>query len=226
VAALLLLAGLPRIATAPAREKTTFATLFAGLGFIRGEKAVLGAMWLDLLALLLGSTTAVLPVYARDILHAGPVALGLLRGASAVGAVTVAAVLARHPLRRHGGPLMIAAVAVYAIMICAFAVSHTILVSALALMLMGASDQLSVCVRNTLVQLRTPDAMRGRVSAVSNVFIMTSVNLGDFRAGLMASVLGPVTGVFVGGVSTLILAGLCSSLFPALRRVDFLEERG
>ncbi len=224
IAALVLVMVVPRMAVRRGVEATSLRSIFAGIHFIRSDKAVQGAMWLDLLALLLASTTAVLPVFARDILKSGPLALGLLRAASALGAVATALVLSRYPLRRHGGPLMFAAVAIYAVAICVFAVSGGLILSVCALVLMGASDQLSVFIRNTLVQLRTPDPVRGRVSAVSNVFIMTSVQLGDFRAGAAAAWLGPVQSVLIGGLSALLLTAFCRLLFPALSQIDRLND--
>jgi MFS family permease len=220
--AFLFLAALPQLKRESLREPPSAAALFAGFAYVKSDAVMRGAMVLDLLALLLGSVTALLPVYARDVLQAGPLALGLLRGAQAVGAVAVALLLARVPLRRHGGRLMIVSVAIYAVSTCVFALSRNIAVSLVALVILGASDQLSVNIRNLLVQLRTPDAMRGRISAISNIFILTSVHLGEFRAGALAALLGPVECVLVGGVVTLALAASWPRIFPALWRVDRL----
>ena len=206
------------------REPVTLRAVFGGLRFIRSRPEVLGAISLDLFAVLLGGATAMLPIFATDILRAGPWGLGLLRGAPAAGALLVSVILARHPLRRHAGPRMFAAVAVFGLATVAFGLSRSLPLSVLALAVLGASDVLSVVVRSTLVQLRTPDEMRGRVAAVNLLFIGTSNQLGEFRSGTFAAALDPVAAVVIGGLGTLAVAALWMRLFPALRRLDRLED--
>lgn len=198
--------------------------LGAGFHYIWREKIVLGAISLDLFAVLLGGATALLPVYARDILDIGPVGLGILRSAPAVGAIVVGFWLMSRPVRRNAGLAMFAAVAFFGLFTLVFALSKVVWLSALALALMGGCDMLSVYVRNTLIQLWTPDALRGRVNAVNQLFIGTSNELGAFRAGGAAALIGAVPAVVIGGIGTLAVAGLWARWFPDLRRVQHLDR--
>jgi len=194
-----------------------------GIRFIRSRPEVLGAISLDMFAVLLGGATALLPIYARDILHTGPWGLGLLRSAMAVGALGMALWLARHPLRARAGRRMFAAVAVFGVATIVFGVSRSFALSLVALAVLGASDMVSVVVRQSLMQLRTPDHMRGRVSAVNALFIGTSNELGEFESGVVAAWLGAVAAVVVGGAGTIAIVLLWMRLFPALANVDRLE---
>ena len=205
-----------------AREPVTLAAVFAGVTFICQRKAVLGAVSLDLFAVLLGGATALLPMFAKDILHVGPWGLGLLRGAPAVGALLTSAVLARWPLQRRVGHKLLLAVGVYGLAMVAFGASTSFVLSLLALAVSGAADMVSVVVRQTLVQLETPDAMRGRVSAVNSVFIGASNQLGEFESGVTAAWLGPIGSVVLGGVGTLVVAVVWWRLFPSLAQRDRL----
>ena len=206
-----------------AQEPPTLAALFAGVGFVRRNPAILGTISLDLFAVLLGGATALLPIYARDILHTGPWGLGVLRSAPAVGALFMTAVLARHTLTRRVGIRMFQAVIVFGLATVAFAVSHLIWLSILALIVMGAADTVSVVIRSSLVQLRTPDEMRGRVGAVNFLFINASSQLGEFESGLTAALLGAMPAAALGGVGTVLVALLWMKLFPTLRDVERLE---
>jgi hypothetical protein len=183
---------------------------------------LLAAMGLDLLAVLLGGATALLPVFARDILQVGPAGLGLLRAAPAVGALGCALWLARHPLQRRAGRRLLQAVAVYGCATLGFAVATTMPLALAALVLAGAADMVSVVIRQSLVQLETPDAMRGRVAAVNSVFIGASNQLGEFESGATAAWLGPVGSVLLGGAGTLLAVALWPRLFPALLRRERL----
>jgi MFS family permease len=200
----------------PPKEPVTLRTVLAGVGFIWNRPVVLGAISLDLFAVLLGGATALLPIFARDVLHTGPWGLGLLRGAPAVGALAMSVALTRWPLQRRVGHLMFAAVAVFGLSTLVFAVSKVFVVSLIALWVSGAADMVSVVIRQTLVQLETPNEMRGRVSAVNSIFIGASNQLGEFESGATAALLGPVGSVLLGGVGTLVVAGLWMKLFPAL----------
>lgn len=204
------------------REPVSWASLLAGLLFIRSRPVILGAISLDLFAVLLGGATALLPVYARDILHVGPWGLGLLRSMPAVGAVLVALLLAYRPLSRHIGRRMFQAVAVFGLATIGFGLSTNLLLSLVCLFVMGAADMISVFVRQTLVQLETPDAMRGRVAAVNAVFIGASNELGEFESGVLAALIGTVPTVVVGGVGTILVTLLWARWFPALRDRDRL----
>ncbi len=210
----------------PLREPPSWHSLLAGLRFVAAHKVVLGAVSLDLFAVLLGGATALLPMFAKDILHVGPLGLGLLRGAPALGALAMSVVLTRWPARRRVGPLMLGAVAVYGLATLIFGVSTNFGLSMAALAVTGAADMISVVIRQTLVQLETPDAMRGRVSAVSSLFIGASNQLGEFESGATAALLGPVGSVVLGGVGVLVVAGLWPRLFPALSRRDLLLPGG
>ncbi|HLB96830.1 MAG TPA: MFS transporter, partial [Acetobacteraceae bacterium] len=206
-----------------AKEPPSFAALFAGVGFVRGNPAILGTISLDLFAVLLGGATALLPIYARDILHTGPWGLGVLRGAPAVGALLMTAVLARHAIDRRAGMRMFQAVIVFGLATVVFAVSHLIWLSVLALAILGAADTVSMVIRISLVQLATPDEMRGRVGAVNYLFVNASYQLGEFESGLTAALFGAMPAAALGGVGTVVVALLWMKLFPMLRNVDRLE---
>jgi MFS family permease len=198
--------------------------LFAGIRFIRGRPALLGAISLDMVAVLLGGATALLPIYARDILHTGPWGLGLLRSAPAVGALGVALWLSRRPLRRRVGPLLFGAVALFGVATVAFGLSTSLPMSFAALAVLGGADMISVVIRMSIVQLETPDDMRGRVGAVNSVFIGASNQIGEFESGLLAAWLGPVAAVVLGGIGTIAAALLWMRRFPSLRALDRLED--
>jgi MFS family permease len=202
------------------------AELTAGIRFIWQRPVMLGAISLDLFAVLLGGATALLPIFARDILHTGPEGLGLLRSAPALGAVLVGAVLARQPIARHAGRWLLGAVAVFGLSMIGFALATVFWVAFAALALSGAADMFSVVIRQSLVQLETPDEMRGRVGAVTSVFIGASNQLGEFESGATAALLGPVGSVLLGGIGTLAVVGLWFRLFPALARRDRLVPEG
>jgi MFS family permease len=206
------------------RAPVTMDTLLAGVRFIRAKPVVLGAISLDLFAVLLGGATALLPIYARDILHAGPEGLGLLRGAPAIGALLMSLVLARWTIRSRAGAMLFSCVAVFGLTTIVFGVSHSFWLSMVALFVNGAVDMVSVVVRQTLVQLDTPDEMRGRVSAVNSIFIGASNQLGEFESGATAALFGPVGAVVLGGVGTLVVVGLWMRGFPELRRRKSLTE--
>jgi MFS family permease len=214
-----------RIKTRPQarrREPTTLKTVFAGLHFIWHEKLILGAISLDLFAVLLGGAVALLPVYAREILHTGPWGLGLLRTAPGVGAAVMAVALAHRPLRGRAGPTLLWSVAGFGICTILFGISTSLVLSLFSLIFLGAADMISVIIRATLVQLRTPDEMRGRVMAVDMVFIGTSNELGQFESGLTAQWFGTVPAVLLGGVGTLVVIALWAWRFPELRRAGKL----
>lgn len=206
------------------REKPSLATMLAGVNFIRSKPAILGSISLDLFAVLLGGATALLPIYARDILVTGPWGLGLLRSAPAVGAAATGLLLAHRPLQRNTGRWMFFAVAVFGVATIGFGLSTSLPLSLAFLVVLGAADMVSVFVRLTLVQNDTPDEMRGRVSAVNAVFIGASNELGGFESGALAAAIGAVGSVVVGGVGTLIVAGLWAILFPTLYRRDRLTD--
>jgi len=204
----------------PGREPLSLATFFAGIGFIRRNPIVLGAISLDMFAVLLGGATALLPIYAHDIFQTGPWGLGLLRAAPAVGALAMSIVLSRSPIERGVGRALFATVAAFGVSTIVFAVSTSFWLSMLALVVLGASDMVSVVIRLTLVQLHTPDAMRGRVYAVNSLFVGTSNQLGEFRAGVMAAWLGTVPAVLIGGLGTLAVVMFAIRAFPALYHAD------
>ena len=199
------------------------ATLLAGVTFIRDHPVMLGVITLDLFAVFLGGATALLPIYARDILHIGPWGLGVLRSATAAGALAMALWLGRHPLGGHVGRTMFMAVAVYGLATVVFGASTIVAVSFLALLVMGAADMISVVIRSSIVQLGTPDAMRGRVNAVNTMFIGASNQLGEFESGVTAEWFGTVRAVVLGGVGTLAIVALWMRLFPQLARYDRLH---
>ncbi|MDE3210436.1 MAG: MFS transporter [Pseudomonadota bacterium] len=202
----------------PRREPATLKTLFAGVHFIRRRPDVLGVISLDLFAVLLGGATALLPIFARDILHTGPWGLGLLRAAPAVGALLMSLWLARNSMERRVGPIMFASVAGFGVATLVFALSTTLWLSLAALFALGAFDMVSMVIRGALVQLDTPDGMRGRVSAVNAIFINTSNQLGEFESGLLAALVGAVGSAVIGGIGTLLVVGAWMAMFPALRR--------
>jgi hypothetical protein len=189
----------------------------AGVRYVRENEILLGAISLDLFAVLLGGATALLPVYAHDILHLGPVALGALRAAQAVGAAVTGFGLALRPIESRAGAKMLACVAIFGAATIVFGISRSFPLSLAALFLIGASDMVSVIVRSALVQLETPDAMRGRVSAVNMVFVGASNELGEFESGVTAQLLGVVPSVVLGGVGTLLVVALWAWRFPKLR---------
>ncbi|HEX2761667.1 MAG TPA: MFS transporter [Rhizomicrobium sp.] len=195
-----------------------------GVRFVRSRPVVLGAISLDLFAVLLGGATALLPVYARDILHVGPLGLGFLRSAPAAGAFSMAFFLTRWPIKQKVGPKMFGAVAIFGIATIVFGLSTWFPVSLLALFVLGASDMVSVNIRSSLIQLSTPDAMRGRVSAVAMLFIGASNELGEFESGTTAALMGTVPAVVVGGIGTLLVVGLWMKLFPPLRAVNKFSD--
>jgi MFS family permease len=205
------------------KEPPTFAALFAGVGFVRRNPAILGTISLDLFAVLLGGATALLPIYAHDILQTGPWGLGVLRAAPAVGALLMTAVLARHAITSRVGMRMFQAVIVFGLATIVFALSHLIWLSVLALAIMGAADMVSVVIRISLVQLATPDEMRGRVGAVNYLFINASNQLGQFESGITAALLGAMPAALLGGVGTVAVALLWMKLFPTLRSKERLE---
>ena len=206
-----------------AKEPPTLTSLFAGVSFVRHNPAILGTISLDLFAVLLGGATALLPIYARDILHTGPWGLGVLRGAPALGALIMSGVLARHAITQRAGVRMFQAVIVFGLATVVFAVSRSIGLSILALAVMGAADTVSVVIRIALVQLSAPDEMRGRVGAVNYLFVNASNQLGEFESGLTAAMFGAVPAVILGGVGTIAMALLWMKLFPTLRDVERLE---
>ncbi len=219
----LLIGGISLERPVTAREPPTLSALFAGVGFVRRNPAILGTISLDLFAVLLGGATALLPIYARDILHTGPWGLGVLRAGPAVGALLMTMFLARHAINRRVGMRMFQSVIVFGLATVVFALSHLIWLSLLALALMGASDTVSVVIRLSLVQLATPDAMRGRVGAVNYLFINASNQLGEFESGMTAALFGAVPAAVIGGVGTVLVALLWMKLFPTLRKVERLE---
>ncbi|MEM6160950.1 MFS transporter [Erwinia sp. P6884] len=208
----------------PPRTPATFASVFAGVKFIRNRPDVLGVISLDLFAVLLGGATALLPIFAKDILHTGPWGLGLLRSAPAVGGLLVGFWLSRRSLDRNVGMIMFASVAGFGVATLVFALSRELWLSLLALFMLGGFDMVSMVIRGSLVQLDTPDEMRGRVSAVNSIFINTSNQLGEFESGLLAAWLGAVPAAAVGGIGTLIVVGLWMAWFPGLRRRQRLHH--
>jgi MFS family permease len=206
-------------------ERPSLATIFAGFRYIRSEKIVLGAISLDLFAVLLGGAVALLPVYARDILELGPWGLGLLRAAPGIGAIVVAVWLAGHPIRDHAGIVMFVFVGLFGLFTAIFGISTIPWLSITVLALLGAADMISVYIRETLIQLWTPDRVRGRVNAVNMVFVGASNELGEFRAGSMAALVGTVPAVVFGGIGAIGVAALWAWLFPELRKARRLDGR-
>ena len=215
---------LPHRQQAP--EPVTVVSVLAGVRFVWQHKLLLGGFSLDLFAVLLGGATALLPIYAKDILNVGPWGLGLLRAAPAAGALVMSLVLTRWPLQRRVGRWLMVSVGLFGVSIAVFALSTVFWLSMLALMFSGAFDMVSVVVRQTLVQLETPDAMRGRVSAVNTIFIGASNQLGEFESGATAALMGPVAAALLGGLGTVLVAVLWTKWFPALARRDRMSMSG
>ena len=204
------------------KEPVTLRTVLAGFRFIWEKKLILGSISLDMFAVLLGGAVALLPVYARTILHTGPWGLGMLRSAPGVGAALMAIAVAHHPIRRRAGLTMLLSVAAFGVLTIVFGISHSLILSLVALFLLGASDMVSVIIRATLIQVATPDEMRGRVNAVDMLFIGVSNELGEFESGLTAQWFGTVPAVVLGGVGTLLVIAAWAWLFPELREADQL----
>jgi hypothetical protein len=199
--------------------------ILEGLRYLWRSKLTLGAVTLDLFAVLLGGAVALLPVYARDILKVGALGLGILRGAPSAGAVTMAIVLAHWPLRRRAGAVLLWCVGGFGAFTVVFALSRNVVLSLVSLVLVGACDMVSVILRHTLVQISTPNAMRGRVSAVNMVFIGASNEVGQFESGLTAQWFGTVEAAVFGGIGTIVVVALWAWLFPDLRRVNELQPK-
>jgi len=211
---------------ARSREKMTLASLAAGMRYVRDTKEILAAITLDLFAVLLGGATALLPIFAKDILHVGPEGLGWLRAAPSVGALMVAVLIAHRPPMRRAGPTLLFAVAGFGAATIVFGLSRSFLLSMVMLFLLGGLDGISMIIRSTLVQLRTPDEMRGRVSAVNSVFIDMSNELGGFESGALAALVGPVTAVVAGGVGTIVVVSAVALAWPELRKLETLQPVG
>ena len=203
----------------------TLQTLFAGIHYIRGHRVIFGAISLDLFATLVGGVTALLPIFARDILETGPAGLGLLRAAPAVGAVLASFAVMRVPLTRNVGRVMFACVVVFGLATIVFALSRSVALSLCALVVLGGADMVSVVIRSSLIQLETPDEMRGRVNAVNSMCTNTSNQLGQFESGVTAALFGTVPAVILGGVATIVIAALWMRWFPALYARDALTTR-
>jgi MFS family permease len=197
-------------------------TMLAGFKYVWRAKLLLGSISLDLFAVLLGGATALLPIFATDILHAGPRSLGLLRAMPAVGALAISVLMTKHPIQRNAGKTMLTCVAIFGAATILFGLSHTIWLSAFALLAVGASDMVSVVIRGSILQLGTPAEMRGRVSAVNWLFVGASNEFGEFESGLTAHWWGAVRAVVIGGIGSLLVTGLAATLFPALRNADQL----
>lgn len=204
------------------REDVSLRTVLAGLHYIWTHKIILGSISLDLFAVLLGGSVALLPVYAREILHTGPWGLGMLRAAPGVGALLMAVALAYRPLRNRVGKIMLTCVAAFGVFTIVFGISRSMTMSLIALLLVGATDMVSVVVRGTLVQVATPDAVRGRVNAVDMIFIGASNEFGEFESGVTAAWFGTVPAVIIGGIGTLAVVSLWAWIFPELRNADRL----
>jgi MFS family permease len=209
----------------PKRAPLTFETLFAGVNFVRHNPVVLGAMSLDMFAVIFAGATALLPIFARDIFQVGTWGLGLMRAAPAVGAIVCSFIISRRPFTRHVGVTMYAGVALFGTATILFGLSTSFTLSMAMLMVIGAADMLSVAIRQPMIQLETPDAMRGRVSAVNSLFIGTSNQIGEFRAGVTADLFGTIPSVLIGGIGTLLVVLIWIKVFPALFRMDSFEQR-
>lgn len=211
---------------APPKEPTTWRSLLAGIEFARSRPVVLGAISLDMMAVMLCGVTALLPIFAKDILNVGPFGLGLLRSSPAVGALLMAMVLANRPfVQRHAGTRLFQFVGIYGLATLCFGLSQNLFLSIACLVAAGAADMVSVVIRHTMVQAETADALRGRVAAVNSLFISTSSELGQLRAGVVAGFFGAVPAVVAGGLGAVIVAVLWARLFPALRDRDHLVEQ-
>jgi MFS family permease len=215
--------GTPRV-VARAGPAPGLSGLLAGIGFIRRTPVMLGAISLDLFAVLFGGAVALLPVFARSILHTGPAGLGVLRSAPAVGALVAGVIIARHPLRSNAGRTLLVVVALFGASMVVFGLSRWFAVSIAALAVSGFADMISMNIRSTTVALATPDALRGRVNAVEMVFISASNELGAFESGVAAALLGAMPAVVAGGALTIAVAAVWPRLFPSLARIDRLEE--
>ena len=223
------LAGLFVIRPVPRPEPsplTPWRSLVEGLGYVRHNRIVLGAISLDLFAVLLGGATAMLPVYARDVLHVGVEGLGPLRAAASAGAALTAVALALRPVARRVGPVMFVCVGIFGAATIVFGLSTNLWLSLAALAVLGAADMISVYIRSSLIQLHTPDAMRGRVSSVSMTFVTASNELGEFESGLAAAWVGPVEAVVIGGVGAVAVTAIWAWRFPELRRADEFQDPG
>jgi MFS family permease len=223
-AAVIALSGVRLASIAPPRITHLSADVLAGLRYIWRNKLVMGAISLDLFAVLLGGAVALLPVYAREILKVGATGLGLLRSAPGIGAVLTSVIVTHWPLRRKAGPAMLWCVGAFGAVTIVFGLSHNLVLSLSMLLLLGAADTISVIVRSTMIQLSTPDAMRGRVSAVNMVFIGASNEVGQFESGVTAHWFGTVPAVVFGGIGTMIIVCLWAWLFPSLRSLDRLAS--
>ncbi len=218
--------GLIRIArNVPSRERPTLDTLLAGIRYIRAKPVLLGAISLDMFAVLLGGATALMPIFARDILEAGPIGLGMLRSAPGVGALAMSLWLAHRPFQHRVGHKLFAGIAVFGVATIVFGLSESFVLSLASLVVLGASDMVSVVIRLSIVQLETPDDMRGRVSAVNSLFIGSSNQLGEFESGVTAEWFGPRAATVLGGVGTLAVVALWARLFPTLYGRDRLDTR-
>ena len=206
------------------QSRASWSTLSAGMRYVWAKKTILGSISMDLFAVLLGGATALLPVYAHDILHVGPWGLGILRSAPAIGAATMAVVLAYRPLQRRTGAIMLGCVGLFGFATIVFGLSRSFWLSMVALTVLGASDQVSVVTRLTLVQVQTPPEMRGRVAAVNMIFIGASNELGEFESGITADAFGVVRAVVLGGIGTLVVVALWTWWFPELRKLDRVDR--
>lgn len=216
---------IPRPRQVGTSQATSLETMFAGFRYIFSNKVVLGAISLDMFAVLMGGAIALLPVYAKDILQAGPQELGFLRAAPGVGAILMGLLLMRFPVRDHAGRILFLFVGLFGAFTVLFGLSTSAWLSVVALALVGASDMVSVTIRETIMQLWTPEEVRGRVNAVNSVFIGASNELGEFRAGSMAALVGPVPAVVIGGVGAMVVAGTWAVMFPQLREQRRLDEK-
>jgi MFS family permease len=216
---------IPKPARRESHQATSLETMFGGFRYIFSNKVVLGAISLDMFAVLMGGAVALLPVYTKDILHAGPVELGLLRAAPGVGAIAMALWLTRFPVRDHAGKALFLFVGLFGAFTVIFGFSTTVWISIPALALVGASDMVSVTIRETIMQLWTPEEVRGRVNAVNSVFIGASNELGEFRAGTVAHLIGPVPAVVIGGFGAMAVALIWSRIFPQLREQRTLDKK-
>ncbi len=223
LAGTLLMFSLPRLAHVKASGRG-IDQILGGIRFIKNSPYVLGSISLDLLVVLLGSVMALLPIYAADILHVGPEGLGILRGMPALGAVIMGLLMTRMPPMRHSGITLFGALAIFAFSILVFAVSKNYWLSLGALCIYGAADMVSVNIRSTLIQLATPDSLRGRVGAVNSIFIASSNDIGDFRAGAVAAVIPPVATVALGGIMALLVTVAGYYYFPKIRKLDLLTD--
>lgn len=220
----ILIASIPKPPQRIESEPTSLTTLVRGFTYIWKEKIVLGAISLDLFAVMLGGAVALLPIYAKDILEIGPLGNGILRSSPAIGAVIMLILLTRFPIRNHAGAILLVTVAMFGVATAVFGLSVWPWLSIIALMLIGAFDMISVYIREVILQLWTPDEVRGRVNAVNSIFLGASNELGDFRAGLMAAVWGAVFTVTAGGLAAIAIAGLSAKIFPGLAKIKTLGE--